>query len=337
MRTKPHAHLPLALVGVVLMSLVAIFVDTVPASAQGITAVANTAALYSIACPGSTTCLAVGYAGSINPDPYNARAVVVPITSGVPGTPVDVAGTSLGSVACPSQTQCFAGGGFYQGPESGGMLVSITNSVPQSPTYVAFTPISGIACPSPIACVAVGQDFSNAVGAVVPVANGVPGSPVSVANTQYLSAVACSSASSCLAVGSNGTEGVVVPVTSGVPGSPVVVTGTTSLNGVVCKELTSCTVVGQAGSKGAIVGVNNGVPGTVQTIRKTTSLNTIACAQTCTEVGRHRKKGVSVSTTFAVKQYRGPLFSMQWRVRVHALWWEQRPFTFITTRRWRVS
>jgi hypothetical protein len=68
-------------------TLVALAVVSAPASASITTqAVSGSDSLNGVACPSATTCYAVGYNSS-------PEGVVVPITSGTPGSAVTVSGT----------------------------------------------------------------------------------------------------------------------------------------------------------------------------------------------------------------------------------------------------
>jgi hypothetical protein len=194
--------------------------------------------LSGVACPSVTTCEAVGSNSS--------GGVVVPITSGTPGSTVVVPGTAaLGGVACPSATTCEAVGSNSSGEA---VVVPITSGIPGSAVVVPGTAgtgtgLHGVACPSATTCEAVGSN-SSLEGVVVPITSGIPGSAVVVPGTYQLSGVACPSATVCEAVGVNfSDDGVVVPITSGTPGSAVVVPGT-ELLGVACPSATTCEAVG---------------------------------------------------------------------------------------------
>jgi uncharacterized repeat protein (TIGR02543 family) len=249
----------------------------------------GTTQLEGVACPSATTCEAVGY----NSTP---EGVVVPITSGVPGSPVTVSGTSeLLGVACPSATTCEAVG--YNSSDEG-VVVPITSGVPGSPVTVSGTEfLNGVACPSTTTCDAVGATQVTvgvslvSIGLVVPITSGVPGSPVTVSGTAQLFGVACPSATICEAVGATQVTvdnvltltGVVVPITSGVLGSPVTVSGTFELDGVACPSTTSC----EAGGDGVVVPITSGVPGSAAAVSGTGQLYGVACssATTCEAVG----------------------------------------------------
>jgi hypothetical protein len=77
---------------------------------------------------------------------------------------------------------------------------------------------------------------------------------VTVSGTDQLQGVACSSSTTCYAVGYNSSlEGVVVPITSGTPGSAVTVSGTDDLYGVACSSSTTCYAVGYNSSLEGVV------------------------------------------------------------------------------------
>jgi uncharacterized repeat protein (TIGR02543 family) len=271
-------------------ALVALAVAETSASASVSTqTIPGTTQLEGVACPSATTCEAVGY----NSTP---EGVVVPITSGVPGSPVTVSGTSeLLGVACPSATTCEAVG--YNSSDEG-VVVPITSGVPGSPVTVSGTEfLNGVACPSTTTCDAVGATQVTvgvslvSIGLVVPITSGVPGSPVTVSGTAQLFGVACPGATICEAVGATQVTvdnvltltGVVVPITSGVLGSPVTVSGTFELDGVACPSTTSC----EAGGDGVVVPITSGVPGSAAAVSGTGQLYGVACssATTCEAVG----------------------------------------------------
>jgi hypothetical protein len=132
-----------------------------------------------------------------------------------------------------------------------------------------------------------------------------------VPGTQQLNAVACATATTCLAVGVSGSSGVVVPITNGVPGTPQAVSATNTLMGVACYGPTTCVAVGsfvQANrtSNAVVVPITiaNGsvVVGAVQTIPNVEGLNSVACYSTtsCVAVGTSSFQGVVVPVTNGV-------------------------------------
>ena len=115
-------------------------------------------------------------------------------------------------------------------------------------------------------------------------------SAVAVSGTAYLNGVACSSASTCEAVGENSAgRGVVVTITNGTPGSAQVVSGTSALYGVACPSATSCYAVGSnSDPEGVVVPITSGTPGSVKALAGADALYNVACttAASCEAVGR---------------------------------------------------
>ncbi len=279
-----------------------------PASASTVQVVPGNLYLLlgGVACPTATTCEAVGtnYLGSGLDKP----GVVVPITNGIPGTPQIAGGTQgLPSVACPSATTCFAVGGDFP---SGG-VVPIVNGISGTPQEVAGTTyLYSVACPSATSCLAVGYyqmafpPTGMVQGVVVPITNGISGTPQVVSGTSVLSGMACPSATTCEAVGYNALgQVVVVPITNGTPGTAQVVAGTSFLSGVACPSATTCFAVGYneigQGSEGVVVPITNGIPGTPQVVSGIEDLGSVACptATTCLAVGTNNSGGVLVPIT----------------------------------------
>ena len=150
---------------------------------------------------------------------------------------------------------------------------------------------------------AVGTNAEVTEGVVVPLAaNGTPGIPQEVTGTSDLDGLACPSATSCIAVGTNDARvGVVVAVTSGTPGSAKTIAGTTELSAVACPSATSCLAVGdlfefndEEGASpasnagvGVVVPISGGAPGSAQTVAGTSRLPGVACPSStnCVAVG----------------------------------------------------
>jgi hypothetical protein len=105
---------------------------------------------------------------------------------------------------------------------------------------------------------------------------------------------ACSSATSCFAIGTDFTGGfptrtaVVVPITGGIAGPPQPVPGARVLSHVSCPSATSCFATGLTdGVQGVFVAITNGVPGPAQVVAGADYLNDIACPSpsTCVIAG----------------------------------------------------
>lgn len=233
---------------------------------------AGTAALNAVTCFGAS-CEAVG--NTVTATSVVGAVVSITASTGTPGVaqPVPSSG-QLSGVACSSATRCEAVGEV--GNPQTGAVVSITSGVPGSATAVAGTAsLFGVACPSTTSCTAVGATAldGSGSGAIVPLINGAPGTPLTHQGN-YLYAIACPSASSCESAGSdNASNGDVVQLTDGRPGLPTPVPGPYALSGLACVGA-SCEAVGVGGSNfnthGEVVSF------TITTIATTTSVSSSA-------------------------------------------------------------
>jgi hypothetical protein len=194
--------------------------------------------LGGIACPSSSTCLAVGI------NVANTAGAIVPITNGSAGAVQSVAGTGeLGGIACPSSSMCIAVGETELGV---GVVVPVVNGTAGAVQTVPGTfVLDGVACTSGSACVAVGLNVSGGpMGVVVPITNGTAGAAQTVPGALSFSGVACPS-NTCFAVGnSNGGIGIVVPIVNGTAGAVQTVPGTSQLLGIACPTGSTCLAVG---------------------------------------------------------------------------------------------
>jgi RHS repeat-associated protein len=272
--------------------------------------------LNAVACPSATTCVAVGQDDAMSD--FAFYPVVVPITNGIPGAPQAIAGTygNLNAVACPSATTCEAVGSM-RGTDgvSRAMVVPITDGTPGAAQVVpgvggVITWLRAVACSSATTCEAVGDFYPSQGGkelVVVPITNGTPGTAQVVPGVggvfASLDAVACSSATTCVAVGGTSnfpqSWNVVVPITNGTPGTAQLVPGFNGLGGVACPSATTCEAVGSVDglNGGVVVPITNGTPGSPQLVPGTFGiLNAVACpsATTCVAVGSDRDLGVGV-------------------------------------------
>jgi hypothetical protein len=113
--------------------------------------------------------------------------------------------------------------------------------------------------------------------------------PIAVPAAIGLAGIACQTATSCEAVGTDAAGGAVVPIVDGRPGVPVTVPGTHALDGVTCESATSCVAVGSAagGGGGAVVQITDGIAGAPITVPGSGALEGVACqsASTCEAVG----------------------------------------------------
>jgi hypothetical protein len=193
-------------------------VSTVSGATVGPPQSVSGARLQDVACAGAGACVALGIDGADHP-------VAVPIADGSPGAPQPVAltsGSTLGDIACASATACFAVGDdhYVAGSQGPGGLVDPTSE-----------------------------------GTVVPITDGIAGTPEDVPDLGSVEAIACASATSCVAVGTGETAGSafygLVPITDGVVGPVQVLPDGPgpALAHIACASSSECVAVGT----GAIV------------------------------------------------------------------------------------
>jgi hypothetical protein len=199
--------------------------------------------LSGVSCETATACIAVG---TTFETPSGQQAIILPITSGVPGTETQPSlGTtsSLGSIDCVSSAVCFADGTEPDGTSAEGFGLTLTSGT--AGTAQVTTGVAGLgslACPSASLCVALGF-ISSTGGAVVPVTDGVPGPVTAVPTTNNFGQVACPSATSCLAMGQGPQGGVIDPITV----IPPLAVSTTSLPSAQANSAYSATLSASGG------------------------------------------------------------------------------------------
>jgi hypothetical protein len=225
---------------------------------------AQTSSLSRVSCPAPAMCTAVGSyfpaGGGVTrtlAERWNGTTWMIQPT-------VDPAGSSstLLGVACPSSTSCFAVGDSADTTGAHLALAERWNGISWTRLPTPATPstaiLNGVACPATASCRAVGFTYS-ATSAQVPLAEGWGGTawsrehvpvPIGV-QTSELSAVACSAAGACTAVGSSLTPGLTQVTLAerwggGAWSMQATPTGAfnTNLTGVSCPATTSCTAVG---------------------------------------------------------------------------------------------
>lgn len=180
------------------------------------------------------------------------------------------------------------------------------------------TSLNGVSCHGHDNCVAVGTD--NDEGVVVPITDGIPGTPELVAATNTLSAVSCPTSTFCVAVGSgpysNPPEpiqaaGFVVPITNGTPegADPVPGMGMPGapddvyLYGVGCSSASSCWAAGSSAYMGdVILPIDNGYPQNLETVAPPNgSLEAVSCrGANCIAVGYAPGKKYNVGLVVAI-------------------------------------
>ncbi len=207
--------------------------------------------------------------------------VLVPISGATPGTPQPVSGAgTLNASACESTTDCVLLG-VDAGGSGDGVVIPFNNGTAGS-GVTNPDPLRGIGCQSSSSCYGVGET-GGGDGVVLPITNAVPGTEMIDTSVESLANVACTSATSCEAVGSGDGRGVVVPITNGSSTGPGGPGGTAHLT------------VGKASAKGSAVSV------------KVSCSTAARCAGTVTETTKVRKrvghKDKNVTETVAKASY----------------------------------
>jgi hypothetical protein len=218
------------------------------------------------ACPSSTMCMAVGFAGNAKTsttgwvgglaERWNGSSWAIQAVPNPPGS-VD---TGLSAISCRSTTSCIAVGTYYEDAAGGGVEpLPLTESWNGRSWSIQSQPagldgyLYGVSCSSTTACTAVG----NVSGVTTPDGYGYAliehwnGTAWSIRTDQVgqASGVACPSATTCFAVGSfydPGTQ-TYVPVarSNGTSWSPQPASNVGgSLTAISCLSTTACTAVG---------------------------------------------------------------------------------------------
>ncbi|HZN13038.1 MAG TPA: hypothetical protein VFB78_02120 [Acidimicrobiales bacterium] len=188
----------------------------------------------------------------------------------------------LDAAACATDSACFAGGTDRESLR--GVLISVRNGT-ASRIPVVSPWIRGLACASPTLCYAGSFVYvqGRLVSAIVPIRNGRAGPPIPI-NDFALSAIACASSTSCVAVGSsaqNPVTAAVVPIVNGTPGAVSAVPTARVLHGVACPTATRCEAAGEApdgsGFSRALVTITNGVAAPATLVAGPSPFRTIGC------------------------------------------------------------
>ena len=285
-------------------------------------AIAST--LSSVSCSSAAACTAVGsFEGSSDlfslAEAWNGTAWALETTPNSATT----TGSVLDGVSCNSAASCSAVG-FFDSPGGALSLAEAWNgqvwtiqATPNPPGPAAVSQLNGVSCSSATDCTAVG--FSqNSSSTDLTLAEGWNGTAWSIQPTpdpadagtfpgSVLSAVSCSSAAACMAVGNyTNTAGNVVTLaeswngtawTIGTTLNPAGATNT-ALAGVFCGSATDCTAVGRsfdaAGNQTPVVESWNGVAWTSQAAAVPAGatgveLSGVSCrsASACTAVGSY--------------------------------------------------
>jgi hypothetical protein len=266
-------------------------------------------ALSAVSCSSPSACAAVG--GSLA-ERWNGSAWSIQPTAVLPGAFT----SDLSAVSCTSPTACIAAGGA-----SDTSSVQITLAEVWNGTAWAVQPtphasgvqagFRGVSCTAANACTAVGFSFdttSNTGGTLAERWNGTSWTVQATPSpgdlgSSVLSAVSCTSSTSCTAVGGDfigstevtlaerwdGTSWTVQPTPNPASGPDG---GLAQLTGVSCTSSTVCTAVGSALS-GQLVERWNGTVWAIQTTPAFGHLASVSCttSTSCTAVGGSSDNG----------------------------------------------
>ena len=238
--------------------------ETIPSSSDVIMA---------IACPSSSDCYAVGYNGS---SPIALASTNGGGTWSAQTLPSGATG-ELTAIACPSPTACFSGGEAALGvPDELATTTSGTSWSLQALPTSGLSMVSALACPSTTTCYLVGYSTSgtfpnqtNFPEADITTSGGATWSslwtsssiPTAADSAQPLTAIACSSASSCYVAG--GT--LMATTDDGQSWTNVGPTSVGSIDALSCSSASNCIAIGGGSgrvSNVVLVGQGPNVPTT---------------------------------------------------------------------------
>jgi hypothetical protein len=264
-----------------------------PASAvPAVQPVPGTFSFNAVSCTSANFCIAVG--GD------NYTLIINGQEGGALTFPESV---YMNGITCPTAAACYAVGEFNPPTVNGGVIIPFVYGEAESPITVSGTlDLNAISCPSgSTSCVAVGSGYSPGppgvfFGTVVSLQNGSPSGPVQISNgfsANGLTGVACTSSTSCEAVGSitSPSGGGVESITSGVPGSPVSAASVSTLSTITCPSATTCWAAGGDD----LVPVTSGTPGTAVVVASASALDDVVCVTaTQCDLAGHSNSGAGI-------------------------------------------
>lgn len=262
----------------------------VVSAGAGAVAVPGTSDLESVSCVNPAQCYAVGLGPSDDDE-----GVLVSIVSGRPVTTTPLpAFIGLYGIACPTQGTCYGVG--YDNSDDADAVTTITNGKASAPVEVTGGGewLNAISCPTATQCDAVG--LVNYSPSLVPIANGVPGTPVTIPDAWYANGIACTAPGTCAVTGENSDEeGIVDLVKGGRAPEPLVIAGSEYLYGAACDAAGNCLLTGSGTpaasgySAGLVANLPAGGAASVRTLPQSNGFGQIVCpgggTQYCITVG----------------------------------------------------
>jgi hypothetical protein len=227
-------------------------------------------AMHTVACPGTSTCLAVS-SGAVAT--VNASTGAMKVTEKL--KPPSGGIVALTDVACASSTSCYAVGFKGAGPSSRAIVVHLSAAGKQLGLDPGVgTAISAIACPSATLCI-VSAHLHSGREVTELIAGGILAAGYNFPAATFVERLACYQAKVCYALGGKSTSGIhlaneLFPISasagprSGAVGKAVKIAGFSG-TGMACVSATKCLIVGFTGvgprARAAVVTVSHGRPG----------------------------------------------------------------------------
>ena len=217
--------------------------------------------LAAVSCPEATACTAVGDSSeTLLSEFWNGTRWKHVLTS-----PLAQTSNTLAAVSCPTATACTEVGTYLESPSDSQALIDSWNGSAWTMTAstVINSNLAGVSCTSPGVCMAVGDRIrgSGTIVAFAESGNGAGWNELNIPNPTgatdtELSSVACSSASSCTAVGFSDKAGTTVALAEAWDGSVWTIetvanpsrATNTRLSGISCRTSNSCMAVGFSSS-----------------------------------------------------------------------------------------
>jgi large repetitive protein len=209
-------------------------------------------------------------------------------TTGVPGT------FQLNDITCVDATTCVAvGSSSGQGAAAVEIVNGVAGTVATSTDSNADR-LDRVVCVGTTSCLASGiGDTAGGEGEVIPITLGAQatiGTPQYVTGTYELFGLACSTATTCVAVGGTSISGAdsvgaVVDIDDGTAEPVKDVSGVVQFLGVGCPSSSTCVAAGSFGAVSVDV-ITNGTPGTVKSLNADMNVYNMSCSSgSCVAVG----------------------------------------------------
>jgi hypothetical protein len=296
--------------GVGVAAIAAVFITASAwATVSGTThKVAGTFTLEGIDCGATGPCMAVGQ--SPRNSQNESTGVFVEVKNGKPGTAHQVSGTTdLSRVFCPKDNYCIATGSSFTASSQRSVFVVIDHGVAGKLHDLGVDGAASIGCGSANSCWVFGDDYTPTGSKITPMlvhlVDAKVAKTVTLTGSYSFSAGEtggatpfCSSATSCITVGTSGFQngtGLIFSMSGGKVKILHRVPGTSALSGLFCTSESFCRMVGYTLSgeseTGDVVTLGSHGVGKVHSVHL--NLFPLACAnsKSCFTFGSQYKNG----------------------------------------------